>query len=120
MDPVELPPNAVLDAPLIGSKPITDWSQLIEASKKERNLIIKISGFHESAWGARNVTLGSDSSRAEWESAIQQAITMADTSLHILQTYEKPKRLRHPHLQGRREPLSNGRPPAPLPLLFCR
>jgi hypothetical protein len=69
---------------------------LIEASKKERNLIVKISGFHESAWGARSVTLGSDSSRADWESAIQEAITMADTSLHILQTYEKPKRLRHP------------------------
>lgn len=96
MDPVELPPNAVLDAPYIGGKPMTDWSQLIEASKKERNLIIKISGFHESAWGARSVTLGSDSSRADWESAIQQAITMADTSLHILQTYEKPTRLRHP------------------------
>lgn len=96
MDPVELPPNAVLDAPYIAGKPITTWSQLIDASKKERNLIIKISGFHESAWGARSVTLGSDSSRADWESAIQQAITMSDTSLHILQTYEKPKRLRHP------------------------
>jgi hypothetical protein len=96
MDPVELPPNAVLDAPYVGGKPLTDWSQLIGASKKERNLIIKISGFHESAWGARSVTLGSDSSRADWESAIQQAIAMSDTSLHILQTYEKPKRLRHP------------------------
>ena len=31
--------------------------------KKERNLILKISGFHESAWGARSVTLGSDCSR---------------------------------------------------------
>jgi len=48
---------------LLAGKPMTDWSQLIEASKKERNLIIKISGFHESAWGARSVTLGSDSSR---------------------------------------------------------
>lgn len=96
MDPVELPPNAVLDAPFIGGKPIYDWAQLIEAGKKERNLIIKISGFHESAWGARSVTLGSDSSRAEWEEAIQQAVAMADTSLHILQTYEKPTRLSHP------------------------
>ena len=96
MDPVELPPNAVLDAPFIGGKPIINWSQLVEAGKKERNLIIKISGFHESAWGARSVTLGSDSSRAEWESAIQQAVAMADTSLHILQAYEKPRRLRHP------------------------
>jgi hypothetical protein len=96
MDPVELPPNAVLDAPFVGGKPMSSWSQLVDASKKERNLIIKISGFHESAWGARSVTLGSDSSRADWESAIQQAIAMADTSLHILQTYQKPRRLRHP------------------------
>ena len=96
MDPVELPPNAVLDAPLIGGKPMTRWSQLADASKKERNLIIKISGFHETAWGARSVTLGSDSSKADWQSAIQQAVTMADASLHILQTYEKPRRLRHP------------------------
>ena len=96
MDPVELPPNAVLDAPVVGGKPIMSWLQLAEASKKERNLIIKISGFHESAWGARSVTLGSDSSKADWESAIQQAVAMADTSLHILQTYEKPRRLRHP------------------------
>ena len=96
MDPVELPPNAVLDAPPVGGKPITQWTELTEAGKKERNLIIKISGFHESAWGARSVTLGSDSSKAAWESAIQQAITMADTSLHILQEYEKPCRLKHP------------------------
>ena len=96
MDPVELPPNAVLDAPLIGGKPIYDWYQLAEAGKKERNLIIKISGFHESAWGARSVTLGSDSSKTEWEEAIQKSVALADTSLHILQTYEKPTRLRHP------------------------
>jgi hypothetical protein len=50
MDPVDLPPNAVLDAPLIGGKPITNWLQLVDAGKKERNLIIKMSGFHESAW----------------------------------------------------------------------
>jgi hypothetical protein len=96
MDPVDLPPNAVLDAPLIGGKPMTHWAQLADASKRERDLIIKISGFHETAWGARSVTLGSDSSRSEWESAIQRAVTMADTSLHILQRYEKPRRLRHP------------------------
>jgi len=96
MDPVELPPNAVLDAPFIGGKPITSWSKLADASKKERNLIIKISGFHESAWGARSVTLGSDSSRNDWEEAIKQSALLAETSLHILQTYEKPMRLRHP------------------------
>ncbi len=95
MDPVELPPNAVLDAPPVGGKPIYDWAQLAEAGKKERSLIIKISGFHDTAWGARSVTLGSDSSKSEWEDAIQRAVTMAETSPHILQSYEKPRRLIH-------------------------
>lgn len=96
IDPVELPPNAVLNAPFINGTPITDWLELSHASRKERNLIIKISGFHESAWGARSVTLGSDSSSTEWERAIEQAIAMADTSLHILQVYAKPCRQKHP------------------------
>ncbi len=102
IDPVELPPNAVLNAPYVGGRPISAWSELIKASKKERNLIIKISGFHERAWGARSVILGSDCSKAAWQAAVQQAIHMADTSLHILQTYKKPKRLQHPvyHTDG--------------------
>ncbi len=57
---------------------------------------MKISGYHETAWGARSVVLGSDCSKAEWEGAIDQAVSMADNSLYILQTYEKPERLQHP------------------------
>ena len=82
MDPVELPPNAVLDAPFVNGKPIARWEQLIDAGKRERNLILKISGFHESAWGARSVVLGSDSSREEWEEAIWRAVSMASTSTY--------------------------------------
>lgn len=96
IDPIDLPPNAVLNAPSIGGGPITDWLELADASRKERSLIIKISGFHEDAWGARSVTLGSDSSRTEWKRAIEQAIAMADTSPHVLQLYAKPSRHQHP------------------------
>ena len=96
MDPVKLPPNAVLNAPFVSGRPITNWSELADAGRKERSLIIKISGFHESAWGARSVVLGSDSSRSEWKRAIDQAIAMADTSLHVLQLYAKPSRQQHP------------------------
>lgn len=96
MDPVDLPPNAVLDAPYIGGRPIHRWEQLMDASQKERNLIIKLSGFHENAWGARSVLFGSDASRSEWSDGIRDAIEEASSNLSILQEYRKPKRLVHP------------------------
>ncbi len=96
VDPVELPPNAVLDAPWVAGKPIHRWEQLAEASQKERNLILKASGFHETAWGARSVVLGSDVPRDEWLAAINHAIEMAPKTLHVLQDYRKPMRLKHP------------------------
>ncbi|HVU39106.1 MAG TPA: hypothetical protein VHC95_12295 [Opitutales bacterium] len=96
VDPVELPPNAVLDAPWVGGKPIHRWEQLAEASQKERNLILKVSGFHETAWGARSVVLGSDVPRDEWLAAIRHAMEMAPRTLHVLQEYRKPMRLKHP------------------------
>lgn len=96
VDPVELPPNAVLDAPWIGGKPIHRWQQLAEASQKERNLILKLSGYHENAWGARSVLFGSDASRSEWESGIAEALDEASRSIYVLQEYRKPVRLIHP------------------------
>ncbi|HEY4247512.1 MAG TPA: hypothetical protein VGM64_11680 [Lacunisphaera sp.] len=96
LDPTPLPPGAVLDAPKVGGRMLSDWRDLIAASQKERDLIIKISGFHETAWGARSVVLGSDCSREEWQQGIEQALRLAPTNLHILQEYRKPKRLTHP------------------------
>jgi hypothetical protein len=96
VDPVDLPPNAVLDAPLVGGRPIHRWEELGEASQKERSLILKLSGFHENAWGARSVLLGSDASREEWRDGIREALEGAGSNLHILQEYRKPARLSHP------------------------
>ena len=96
MDPTPLPPGAVLDGPRVGGRALADWSQLAQASQKERDLIIKISGFHETAWGARSVVLGSDCSRDEWQAGIEQALRLAPTNLHVLQEYQKPRRVKHP------------------------
>ena len=95
MDPAPLPPGAVLDGPRVGGRALNDWRDLAAATQKERDLIIKISGFHETAWGARSVVLGADSSREEWQKAIDRVIEMAPTNLHILQAYRKPRRVRH-------------------------
>ena len=96
MDPAPLPPGAVLDGPHVGGRALVDWRALGDASQKERDLIIKISGFHETAWGARSVVLGSDCSREEWREAVNRAVELAPTHLHVLQTYQKPRRLQHP------------------------
>lgn len=99
MDPSPVPPCAVLDAPHVGGQPIHDWLQLGEASKRERELILKISGFDETAWGARSVVLGSDVPREQWEAAIQNAISGPQQSLYVLQRYRKPVRVQHPVFQ---------------------
>lgn len=96
MDPAPLPPGAVLDGPRVGGRMLNDWRDLAGASQKERDLIIKISGFHETAWGARSVVLGSDCSRDEWQLGVEQALSLASTNLHVLQEYRKPRRVAHP------------------------
>jgi len=96
MDPAPLPPGAVLDGPRVGGRALADWSELAQASQKERDLIIKISGYHETAWGARSVVLGSDCSREEWQAGIAHALQLAPANLHVLQEYQKPRRVRHP------------------------
>ncbi len=106
MDPAPLPPGAVLDGPRVANRGLSDWRDLTNASQKERELIIKISGYHETAWGARSVVLGSDCSREEWQRGVQGAIDLAPTHLHVLQAYKKPRRLEHPVFE------TTGTPPA--------
>jgi hypothetical protein len=95
VDPAPLPPGAVLDGPRIGGRALNDWRELAGASQKERDLILKISGYHETAWGARSVILGSDCSREEWQQGVSRALALAPVNLHILQLYRKPRRIEH-------------------------
>jgi len=95
LDPVVLPPGAVLIGPTVGGRALSDWRGLADASKKERELILKISGFHETAWGARSVAYGADCSREEWKGAVDLAISDAPKNLHVLQTYRKPHLAKH-------------------------
>jgi hypothetical protein len=86
VDPTPLPPQAV-----IPELNLTDWQQLKSLSQKERELIVKASGFSEHAWGARSVYLGSDLSHADWSAAVDAALAGFDRSPCVLQRYHKPK-----------------------------
>jgi hypothetical protein len=100
IDPQPLPPGAVYVGPKVGGSYMSDWRELVDASQKERDLIVKISGFHPTAEGARSVIYGRDSSREEWQEGIDAAIRMSETHLHVVQEYRKPVRRRHPVYDG--------------------
>ena len=85
VDPTPLPPHAA-----IPELNLTDWQQLKTMSQKERDLILKVSGFSEHAWGARGVFLGSDLSHEEWAKAVDDAIQYFEQSPRVLQRYHKP------------------------------
>ena len=54
---------------------------------KRRNLILKVSGFSERAWGSRGVSVASDLSQADWQSALEAALAAFPGQPHILQEF---------------------------------
>ena len=85
VDPSPLPPHAAI--PELG---LTDWQQLKALSQKERDLILKVSGFSENAWGARGVYLGSDLPQADWSAAVDGALKDFEKTPYVLQRFHKP------------------------------
>jgi len=85
VDPAPMPPHAA-----IPELNLTDWSQLKAMSQKDRDLILKVSGFSENAWGARGVYLGSDLSSADWSAAVDAALANFEKSPSVLQRFHKP------------------------------
>jgi len=90
VDPTPLPPHAALP-----ELELTDWRQLGTLSQKERQFVLKLSGFNERAWGARSVRLGNDLSQINWAAAVSEAIADFGESPWILQRFEKPRRVQH-------------------------
>jgi hypothetical protein len=86
MDPQPLPPHAAFPG-----LDLTDWRQLKALSQRERDLILKISGYSPKAWGARGVHLGSDLSAEEWSVAVDDALSSWPGSPYVLQRYHKPR-----------------------------
>ena len=86
VDPTPLPPQAA-----IPELNLTDWQQLKTLSQRERELVLKVSGFSEKAWGARGVVVGSDVSREDWSLAVDRAVAAFGHSPWVLQRYHKPR-----------------------------
>ena len=92
LDPTPLPQHAV-----IPGLEVHDWSEVMRLSQKQRDLILKISGFSEIGWGSRSVTLGSDAPQVEWQAAIQRALDEFPHHPWILQRFHKGRIVGQPY-----------------------
>ena len=90
LDPTPLPQHAV-----IPRLEIHDWREAGKLSQKERDLLIKVSGFSPLGWGSRGIVVGSDVPQVEWELAIEEALATFQTTPRLMQRFHKARLLNH-------------------------
>jgi hypothetical protein len=90
LDPTPLPQHAV-----IPRLEIHDWREAAKFSQKDRELLLKVSGFSPLGWGSRGIALGSDLPHAEWEKRIEHALATFESSPTILQRFHKGRLFEH-------------------------
>ena len=91
LDPEPLPPHAGL--PRLDAH---SWQDVAEFSQKERQLVLKVSGFHETAWGSRGVFIGHDMPSAEWSQRLNFALAHSAEQPWILQEFREGRKIEHP------------------------
>ena len=84
LDPTPLPPHAV-----IPELNIQSWQEMEHFSQKQRDLVLKISGFSPDAWGARGVYVGSDMPSEEWAEQVRTALAEFSEHPRVLQRFIK-------------------------------
>ncbi len=90
LDPTPLPQHAV-----IPRLEIHDWHEAAKFSQKDRDLLLKVSGFSPLGWGSRGISLGSDLAHAEWEKRIENALATFEQSPTIVQRFHKGRLYEH-------------------------
>ncbi len=92
LDPTPLPQHAV-----IPRLEIHDWREAGRLSQKERDLLLKVSGFSPLSWGSRGIALGRDVPQTEWQERIEKALAAIDSSPAIMQRFHKGRLFEHPY-----------------------
>jgi hypothetical protein len=92
LDPTPLPQHAV-----IPRLEVHDWREAAKFSQKDRDLLLKVSGFSPLGWGSRGIALGADLPHAEWEKRINHALETFESSPTIMQRFHKGSLFDHPY-----------------------
>jgi hypothetical protein len=91
LDNRELPPHGVIPDLKVKGTPVQNWGVLNDLTQKERQLVLKPSGFSPLSWGSRGVTVGHDVSSEEWKIALKEGLENFSQSPSILQDFHKGK-----------------------------
>lgn len=91
LDPARLPLFA--EWPQLG---IHSWEEMKRFGNKERELVIKISGYSETSWGSRGVKIGHDLPQPEWSAAIDEALQRFPQNPHLMQRFHRGRIVAHP------------------------
>jgi len=76
---------------------IQSWDELKDFSQKERDFVLKVSGFSPEAWGSRGVTVGTDVSQPEWAAAVDGALAAFPHHPHVLMRFAHSRIVEHPY-----------------------
>jgi hypothetical protein len=89
LDPQPVPPTAVIPNLFLSGRAVSDFRRLTHTTQKERQLVVKPSGFSELAWGSRGVSIGHDLPQVEWAAALEHALQSFSTTPYVLQEFHK-------------------------------
>lgn len=92
VDPAPLPHHGVL--PWLN---IQSWEELKSFSQKERDFVLKVSGFSPEGWGSRGVTVAADVSQSQWAAAIDRALAGFAHHPQILMRFAHSRIVEHPY-----------------------
>ncbi|MBI4001531.1 MAG: hypothetical protein HY348_07090 [Nitrospira defluvii] len=101
LDPQPVPPTATIPHLTIGGRALSDFRRLAQSTQKERQLVLKPSGFSELAWGSRGVSIGHDLPQVEWAAALEQALQAFPTTPYVLQEFHKGRLFESAYLDDR-------------------
>lgn len=101
LDPTPIPQHAV-----IPRLEIHDWREAATFSQRDRELLLKVSGFSPLGWGSRGISLGSDLAHVDWQKRIEHALETFQTSPTILQRFHKGRQIQHRYWQHGSEELT--------------
>ncbi len=103
LDPQPVPPSAVIPHLTISGRAVSDFRRLAQTTQKERQLVLKPSGFSELAWGSRGVSIGHDLPQVEWASALEQALQAFPATPYVLQEFHKGRLFELSYLDERND-----------------